>query len=30
MRICYKIGFDTRKGNLIRSILFPKEVDKNL
>ena len=29
MGIVYKIGFDTVKGNLIRSILFPKEVAQN-
>lgn len=30
MGIVYKIGFDTVKGNLIRSILYPKEINSNL
>lgn len=29
MGLVYRIGFDTVKGNLIRSILFPKEVEQN-
>ena len=29
LAICYKTSFDTVKGNLIRSILFPKEIEQN-
>ena len=29
LAICYKTSFETVKGNLIRSILFPKEIEQN-